>query len=116
MNILGSSFHPCLRPISITRMLHNYFKTKDNLAAYSAHPFHVSVVNDLVLPIVDDITVLANRSDYRWGKLLGGESQGVCFQTKNKILAGIACGFPWSERNGGHGFQPGIGELAEREG
>jgi hypothetical protein len=39
-------------------MLHNYFKTKDSLAAHSAHPFHVNVVNDSVLPIVDDITVV----------------------------------------------------------
>jgi len=39
-------------------VLHSCFKTKDDRAAYSAHPRHVSVVMDFVLPIVDDITVV----------------------------------------------------------
>lgn len=41
--------------LTFTHMLHSRYKTKQDLAAYTAHPSHVSVVNDSVLPIIDDI-------------------------------------------------------------
>ncbi|KAE7998477.1 hypothetical protein FH972_003021 [Carpinus fangiana] len=42
-------------PIAFTHALHSRYKTKDDLAGYSAHPRHVSVVKESVLPIVEDI-------------------------------------------------------------
>ncbi|KAK9943962.1 hypothetical protein M0R45_009549 [Rubus argutus] len=60
---LGLTLHltagPLLRtrssPLAFTHLLHSRYKTKDDLAAYSAHPNHLSVVKDLGLPICDDI-------------------------------------------------------------
>ncbi|XP_050270113.1 stress-response A/B barrel domain-containing protein UP3 [Quercus robur] len=43
------------QPLTFTHVLHSRYKSKDDLAAYSAHPSHVSVVKENVLPIVDDI-------------------------------------------------------------
>ncbi|XP_075079619.1 stress-response A/B barrel domain-containing protein UP3 [Nicotiana tabacum] len=40
---------------SFTHILHSRYKTKSDLADYSAHPDHVSVVKEYVLPVVDDI-------------------------------------------------------------
>ncbi|KAJ8568761.1 hypothetical protein K7X08_030983 [Anisodus acutangulus] len=40
---------------SFTHMLHSRYKSKSDLADYSAHPSHVSVVKEYVLPMVDDI-------------------------------------------------------------
>lgn len=40
---------------SFTHMLHSRYRTKDDLAAYSAHPSHMGVVKESVLPICDDI-------------------------------------------------------------
>ncbi|XP_050382499.1 stress-response A/B barrel domain-containing protein UP3-like [Argentina anserina] len=42
-------------PFAFTHLLHSRYKSKDDLAAYSAHPGHVSVVKESVLPICDDI-------------------------------------------------------------
>ncbi|XP_061995798.1 stress-response A/B barrel domain-containing protein UP3-like [Rosa rugosa] len=42
-------------PFAFTHLLHSRYKTKDDLAAYTVHPGHISVVKDLGLPIVDDI-------------------------------------------------------------
>ncbi|KAM7253690.1 hypothetical protein ACFE04_021844 [Oxalis oulophora] len=38
-----------------THMLHSRYTSKEDLAAYSSHPNHVSVVKDSVLPNCDDI-------------------------------------------------------------
>ncbi|XP_009596806.1 stress-response A/B barrel domain-containing protein UP3-like [Nicotiana tomentosiformis] len=40
---------------SFTHILHSRYKSKSDLADYSAHPDHVSVVKEYVLPVVDDI-------------------------------------------------------------
>lgn len=40
---------------AFTHMLHSRYRTKDDLAAYSAHPSHMGVVKESVLPICDDI-------------------------------------------------------------
>ncbi|MCD9646231.1 hypothetical protein HAX54_035919 [Datura stramonium] len=40
---------------SFTHILHSRYKSKSDLADYSAHPAHVSVVKEYVLPMVDDI-------------------------------------------------------------
>uniref|UniRef100_A0A3Q7H8X5 Stress-response A/B barrel domain-containing protein n=1 Tax=Solanum lycopersicum TaxID=4081 RepID=A0A3Q7H8X5_SOLLC len=40
---------------SFTHILHSRYKSKSDLADYSAHPDHVSVVRQYVLPVVDDI-------------------------------------------------------------
>lgn len=40
---------------SFTHMLHSRYKSKSDLGDYSAHPDHVSVVKQYVLPVVDDI-------------------------------------------------------------
>lgn len=41
--------------LGFTHLLHSRYATKDDLAAYSAHPAHVSVVREHVLPICEDI-------------------------------------------------------------
>ncbi|CAK9141005.1 unnamed protein product [Ilex paraguariensis] len=41
--------------LSFTHILHTRYKSKTDLAEYSAHPSHVGVVNEFVKPIVDDI-------------------------------------------------------------
>jgi hypothetical protein len=59
LHLTAGPVHPTRSStISVTHALHSCFKTKDDRAAYSAHPRHVSVVMDFVLPIVDDITVV----------------------------------------------------------
>ncbi|KAK4757896.1 hypothetical protein SAY87_019197 [Trapa incisa] len=40
---------------SFTHMLHSRYSSKDDLAAYSAHPDHLHVVRETVLPICEDI-------------------------------------------------------------
>lgn len=43
-------------PLSnFTHMLHSRYSSKDDLSAYSAHPSHVGVVKEHVVPICDDI-------------------------------------------------------------
>ncbi|KAG8657105.1 stress-response A/B barrel domain-containing protein UP3 [Manihot esculenta] len=42
-------------PFPFTHMLHSRYSSKDSLNAYSAHPSHVTVVKESVLPICDDI-------------------------------------------------------------
>ncbi|CAA6659331.1 unnamed protein product [Spirodela intermedia] len=41
-----------------THLLHSRYRTKEELAAYSAHPAHISVVREFVLPICEDIMAL----------------------------------------------------------
>ncbi|XP_041006907.1 stress-response A/B barrel domain-containing protein UP3-like [Juglans microcarpa x Juglans regia] len=41
--------------LNFTHALHSRYRTKDDLAAYSAHPSHLSVVKESLLPIIDDI-------------------------------------------------------------
>ncbi|KAJ0030661.1 hypothetical protein Pint_13473 [Pistacia integerrima] len=40
---------------SFTHMLHSRYNSKDDLAAYSEHPDHMSVVKESVLPICEDL-------------------------------------------------------------
>lgn len=37
-----------------THLLHGRYRSKDDLAAYSAHPAHVAIVKELGLPILED--------------------------------------------------------------
>uniref|UniRef100_A0A803MG88 Stress-response A/B barrel domain-containing protein n=2 Tax=Chenopodium quinoa TaxID=63459 RepID=A0A803MG88_CHEQI len=41
--------------LSFTHILHSRYRTKQDLADYSAHPDHLSVVRTSVLPICDDL-------------------------------------------------------------
>ncbi|XP_058079171.1 stress-response A/B barrel domain-containing protein UP3-like [Magnolia sinica] len=60
---LPSVLHLTAGPISknrsqsfdFTHLLHSRYKTKEDLASYSAEPAHVSVVKESVLPICDDV-------------------------------------------------------------
>ncbi|XP_057969705.1 stress-response A/B barrel domain-containing protein UP3-like [Malania oleifera] len=42
-------------PFAFTHALHSRYRTKEDLSAYSAHPNHLGVVKESVLPICDDI-------------------------------------------------------------
>lgn len=57
--VLHLSVGPLLRnrssSLTFTHMLHSRYKSKEDLQAYSAHPSHVTVVKENVLPIIDDI-------------------------------------------------------------
>ncbi|WVZ11822.1 hypothetical protein V8G54_016352 [Vigna mungo] len=57
--VLHLSVGPLLRnrssSLTFTHMFHTRYKSKEDLQAYSAHPSHVTVVKENVLPIVDDI-------------------------------------------------------------
>ena len=46
------------QPFTFTHVLHSRYKSKDDFAAYLAHPSHVSIVKENVLPIIDDITAV----------------------------------------------------------
>lgn len=58
-SVLHLSAGPVLRngssSFDFTHILHSRYNSKDDLASYSQHPSHVSVVKESVLPIVDDI-------------------------------------------------------------
>ena len=43
------------QPLTFTHDLYSRYRSKDDLAAYSAHPSHVSVVKENLFPIIDDI-------------------------------------------------------------
>ncbi|KAL2927889.1 Stress-response A/B barrel domain-containing protein UP3 [Bienertia sinuspersici] len=49
--------------LSFTHLLHSRYHTKEDLANYSAHPDHLSVVRSSVLPICDDIMAVDWESD-----------------------------------------------------
>ncbi|CAJ1940482.1 unnamed protein product [Sphenostylis stenocarpa] len=57
--VLHLSVGPLLRnrssSLTFTHMLHSRYKSKEDLQAYSAHPSHITVVKENVLPIIDDI-------------------------------------------------------------
>eukprot|EP00262_Sarcandra_glabra_P009516 TRINITY_DN23922_c0_g1_i1.p1 TRINITY_DN23922_c0_g1~~TRINITY_DN23922_c0_g1_i1.p1 ORF type:complete len:275 (+),score=33.91 TRINITY_DN23922_c0_g1_i1:51-875(+) len=42
-------------PFKFTHLLHSRYKTKEDLNEYSAHPNHLTVVKESVLPICDDV-------------------------------------------------------------
>ncbi|CAK9172064.1 unnamed protein product [Ilex paraguariensis] len=44
--------------LSFTHILHTRYKSQTDLADYKLHPSHVSVVDELITPIVDDIMSL----------------------------------------------------------
>ncbi|KAL6220932.1 hypothetical protein ACLB2K_008685 [Fragaria x ananassa] len=50
-------------PFAFTHLLHSRYSSKDNLAAYSAHPGHLTVVKDSVLPICDDVMAVKEGLD-----------------------------------------------------
>ncbi|KAL5995361.1 hypothetical protein ACLOJK_025419 [Asimina triloba] len=49
--------------LDFTHLLHSRYRTKEDLAAYSAHPAHVSVVKESVLPVCDDIMAVDWEAD-----------------------------------------------------
>ncbi|XP_050382485.1 stress-response A/B barrel domain-containing protein UP3-like [Argentina anserina] len=51
----GPLFRIRSSPFAFTHLLHSRYKTKDDLAAYSVHPAHISVVKDLGHPVCDDV-------------------------------------------------------------
>ncbi|KAH9320567.1 hypothetical protein KI387_015206 [Taxus chinensis] len=51
----GPILHVTSDTYKYTHALHSRYKDKQGLADYSGHPQHLSVVKELVLPIVDDI-------------------------------------------------------------
>ncbi|KAG6503550.1 stress-response A/B barrel domain-containing protein UP3-like [Zingiber officinale] len=51
----GPVLHRRSAAAGFTHMLHGRYRSKDDLAAYSAHPAHVAVVKELGLPILEDI-------------------------------------------------------------
>ncbi|WCJ42765.1 Stress-response A/B barrel domain-containing protein UP3 [Euphorbia peplus] len=57
-------------PIPFTHMLHSRYSSKDNLAAYSAHPSHVTVVKESVLPVCDDVMAVDWVADDLQGPLV----------------------------------------------
>jgi hypothetical protein len=65
--VLHLTAGPVLRtrsqPLTFTHILHSRYKSKDDLASYSAHPSHVSVVKENVLPIMEDIMAVDWISD-----------------------------------------------------
>ncbi|KAL6226763.1 hypothetical protein ACLB2K_000724 [Fragaria x ananassa] len=50
-------------PFAFTHLLHSRYSSKDSLAAYSAHPGHLSVVKESVLPICDDVMAVKEGLD-----------------------------------------------------
>lgn len=52
---VGPVLHVTSDTYKFTHALHSRYKDKQDLANYSGHPQHLSVVNELILPIIDDI-------------------------------------------------------------
>ncbi|CAM8890219.1 unnamed protein product [Rhodiola kirilowii] len=55
LHLTAGPIHRNRYTTQFTHLLHSRYKSKEDLAAYSAHPAHVSVVKDNVLPICDEI-------------------------------------------------------------
>ncbi|KAF9616193.1 hypothetical protein IFM89_028969 [Coptis chinensis] len=60
LHLTAGPIHTIIRSPSFnfTHMLHGRYKSKNDLRNYSLHPEHLSVANDIVNPICDDIMVL----------------------------------------------------------
>lgn len=52
---VGPVLHVTSETYKFTHALHSRYKDKQGLADYSGHPQHLSVVNEFILPIIDDI-------------------------------------------------------------
>ncbi|XXG51383.1 hypothetical protein AAC387_Pa02g5169 [Persea americana] len=50
---------------NFTHLLHSRYRTKEDLAAYSAHPSHLDAVKTSVLPICDDVMAVDWIADLR---------------------------------------------------
>ncbi|XP_018844473.1 stress-response A/B barrel domain-containing protein UP3-like [Juglans regia] len=50
----GPVFRNQFSSLNYTHALHSRYKTKEDLEAYAANPSHVGVVNESVLPIIED--------------------------------------------------------------
>lgn len=102
--VLHLSVGPLLRNRSsafkFTHMLHSRYNSKDDLSAYSAHPNHLGVVKESVLPICDDIMAVDWVADNLQGDLVPppGSAIRVSFlklkenlgdQVKNEVLGVI---------------------------
>ncbi|KAJ8766688.1 hypothetical protein K2173_004512 [Erythroxylum novogranatense] len=96
-------------PFPFTHMLHSRYPSKDHLSTYSAHPSHVSVVKEFVLPICEDVMAVDWVADDLHGSVLPppGSALRVTFlklkenlgqQVKDEIL-GVIKGI--KERIGG---------------
>ncbi|XP_010273929.1 PREDICTED: stress-response A/B barrel domain-containing protein UP3-like [Nelumbo nucifera] len=66
---------------SFTHLLHSRYRTKEDLSVYSAHPNHLSVVEDSVLPICEDIMAIDWVADDLHGPLVprSGAAMRVTF-------------------------------------
>ncbi|KAK9948058.1 hypothetical protein M0R45_003647 [Rubus argutus] len=73
-------------PFAFTHLLQSRYKTKDDLAAYSAHPNHLSVVKESVLPICDDVMAVDWVSEGLTGPL--GPSPGSAIRVTFLKLKG----------------------------
>ncbi|XP_050220135.1 stress-response A/B barrel domain-containing protein UP3 [Mercurialis annua] len=87
-------------PIPFTHVLHSRYSSKDNLNAYSAHPSHVSVVKEHVLPVCDDIMAVDWIADDLDGPLVPSPCSAIRLtflklkenlgeEVKNEILSVI---------------------------
>ncbi|CAD5320064.1 unnamed protein product [Arabidopsis thaliana] len=55
LHISTSPLHRISSATAFTHVLHSRYESKEDLASYAAHPDHVRVVKESVLPICDDI-------------------------------------------------------------
>ncbi|OMO91752.1 Dimeric alpha-beta barrel [Corchorus olitorius] len=64
LHLTAGPVHRVRSPISnFTHMLHSRYKSKEDLNTYSAHPDHMRVVKENVLPICDDLMAVDWVSD-----------------------------------------------------
>ncbi|KAM7258730.1 hypothetical protein ACFE04_014471 [Oxalis oulophora] len=103
-----------------THMLHSRYTSKEDLAAYSSHPSHVSVVKDSVLPNCDDIMAVDWVGDVPPKGIVPGSAIRVTFlklkeglgeEVKDKVLEVIRSikdcfGGKISELSYGENFSP----------
>lgn len=62
---------------NFTHLLHSRYASKEDLAAYTAHPSHMDVVKQLVLPICDDIMAVDWIADSLQGPLTAPAGSAV---------------------------------------
>jgi hypothetical protein len=76
---------PVTSSLTFTHMLHSRYKSKEDLAAYAAHPAHVSVVTESIRPIIDDLMAVDFVADAPVNPIPGSVMRVSLFKLKDGL-------------------------------
>ncbi|KAM7277148.1 hypothetical protein ACFE04_019014 [Oxalis oulophora] len=119
--VIHISAGPLHHHSNFTHILHSRYSSKQNLAAYSANPSHVSVVQNSVLPICQDIMAVdwVDLNLHEPKKISPGSAvrvtllklkENVAENAKSEILETIKTSFGFTELSFGDNFSPARGK------